>query len=65
MRDPHAGPPQTRDFLTVEIDSVRQPGVGIEPANIFQKIEGAFPKAVQAVRLFVASLGQMGMQRTL
>ena len=62
MRDPHAGAAQTRDFAAVETDPVRQPGVGIEPANIFQKIQRPLSEAVQAIRLFVASLGQVGMQ---
>ena len=57
MRNPHAGAAQTRDFAAVEPDPVRQPRVRIEPAGVFQKIQGALSEAVQAVRLFVARLG--------
>src|SRR5450759_5046012 len=62
VRNPHACAPQTLDFAAVEINAVRQPGVAAQPSHVLQQIQRPLAIPAQAVRIFIARLGQVGMQ---
>ena len=62
MRDPHARAAQALHFAAVEMDAVRQPGIGAQPSDVLQQVQRPLAEAAQAVGLFIARLGQVRMQ---
>ena len=62
VRDPDAGASPNARFPAIKEDAVRQPRIATHPADVLQQIERPLSEPVQAIRLFIACLGQVRVQ---
>ena len=62
MADADPRPAQPLDLARIEVDPVRDPGAGREPARLFQKIDRAHAERLDAVNVLVERLAEMRVQ---
>ena len=62
MRDAGAGRAEAAHVLRGEVDAVRAPDVALEPADLFQVLDGPAAEKAVAVLLFLDGLGKMRVQ---